>query len=98
VTNQIIWKIRGQPIRSRPDSTKYKDGTTGLNVLTDDHDSFVASHLTHYERLADMACDGYVGYFSDRNIKKHTQAFFGYMVFLYDQIKASYTDDRKTPL
>ena len=72
LTNHIIWKIRGQPIRSNPDSTKYKDGTTGLNVLTDDHDSFIASHLTRYERLADMSCDGYVGYFSDRNIKKHT--------------------------
>ena len=44
-----------------------------------------------------MKCDGYFGYFTDRNIKKHTQAFFGNMVHLYDQIKASYTDIEKTP-
>ena len=69
----------------------------GLDVLTDDHNSFIASHLRQYDRLTDMTCDGYFGHFSDRNIKKHTQAFFGYMVFLYDQIKASYTDARKTP-
>ena len=98
VTNYIIWKIQGEPPESGPDAGRYKDGVKGLGIITDNselHDAFIQAHRVHGP-ATDMTVDKYNGYFSDRNIGRDPHHFFGYMVYLYDTIKASYDDDQNT--
>lgn len=97
LTNYIVWKIRGEPPKSRPEATRYNDGASGMELVESEvHVLFIEDHIARY-LPGTMKLDDYYGYFSDENLEKHTHLFFGYMVFLYDQILATYTDPRKKP-
>ena len=96
--NYMVCKIRREPPMSEPEAVRYKDGVAGIELMKSSgvHVQFIEDHMVRYQP-GTMTLDDYYGYFSDDNLEKHTNLFFGYMVFLYEQILATYTDPRKKP-